>query len=72
MKLRTLAVSGGPSFIAMVHATNLRYRHDRPYVGYGEAELRDFLLATPRIFSEAELLITSMVANANPFARSRL
>ena len=30
---RTLAVSGGPSFIAMVQATHLRYRHDRTHVG---------------------------------------
>ena len=31
---RTLAVSGGPSFIAMVQVTHLRYRHDRPDVGW--------------------------------------
>jgi hypothetical protein len=30
---RTLAVSGGLSFIAVVQATHLRYRHDRPHVG---------------------------------------
>src|SRR5215468_12151040 len=30
---RTLAVSGGPSFIAIVQAIHLRYRHDRTHVG---------------------------------------
>ena len=29
-RARTLAVSGGRSFVAMVQATHLRYRHDRP------------------------------------------